>query len=533
MTTSTIPPARSSSGGVNAERPEGAPARERKVELVGLSIAVALLLVRTMPGLWEHSFWLDEGYSREAIDHLRLSLGHYPGNMVLYKFFLVAWGAVSIVPWWLRLPSMVCAIATLGLARGIAGRIGGSLAAAIAPVTVAIVPMFWAKAIEARSYAPEILAVTAVWYCWLRTRDARPGSRAERKWAWVLAGIATIGPLLHALFVTQFIVVLMIALLARDRRSALRTLAPATIGCAATTYWMRSLAGNSPPGALRESPMPPDLIRGYLSGWWVAAVALGILGLVGLFSMVERHRTDHDSEALLPVLWVAVPLLVMSLIRAKEAIWDPRYVAPSAVAVGLLVALGFEKVLDRATDRHPMVPGRRASGGLAIAVLICLTSLGGTKPPSERFENWNGATRLIATHARPGDGLIFDQPPVFAHFRVPFEASWSLLSSPPTIPVISSHPRLGSVEITTESLAPAQIGTEARSCDRVWVVSYRDSWRAATVVGTRQFKRSFHLVDTTRFDGDVHVQLYRNISRPGQRRLASHAASSSVSTAGC
>jgi len=166
-------------------------------------------------------------------------------------------------------------------------------------------------------------------------------------------------------------------------------------------------------------------------------------------------------------------------------------------------------------------------------VLICLTSLGGAQPPSEQFENWNGATRLIAAHARPGDGLVFDRPPVFAHFRVPFEASWTLLTSPPTIPVISSHPRLGSVEITTESLTPAQIGTTARSCDRVWVVSYRSSRRAAVVVGTHQFERSFRLVGSTNFDGQIRVQLYRNVTPPTERPVASQGASRPSRTAGC
>ena len=95
----------------------------RDLERLGLALGIVFLLLRSAQGWFGNSLWLDEGYSREAIDHLRLSFSHYPGNMVLYKVFLVAWGSISIVPWWLRVPSMLASIATLCLVRGIARRV--------------------------------------------------------------------------------------------------------------------------------------------------------------------------------------------------------------------------------------------------------------------------------------------------------------------------------------------------------------------------------------------------------------------------
>lgn len=486
----------------------------RDLERLGLALGIVFLLLRSAQGWFGNSLWLDEGYSREAIDHLRLSFSHYPGNMVLYKVFLVAWGSISIVPWWLRVPSMLASIATLCLVRGIARRVAGPLVAAIAPMTVAVVPMFWAKAIEARSYAPETLAVTGVWYCWLRARDTGIEPRIAKRWMWFLAAIATIGPLLHALFFTQFVAVVAAAAIARDRKRALRYLVPAAFGCAATTTWLRHLAANNPPGWFDPNSVPVELIQGYLSGWWWAAVVLGLFATIGVTALLEQHRSSHDAAALAPVLWMVIPLLATIYIRAREVVWDPRYLAPSAVAVGLLLAVGLELSIQRATTRFRVAPNQTAAIGTLFATLLVIGVVAGPAPPSERFENWNGATRLIAARSARGDGLLFNSPPVFAHFRAPFEASWSLLDAPPSIPVVSSIHPLGSVKIYDEKLTPAQIVKRAQRCERIWVVSYRGTWAYRAIVPSREFRRSFRLIETKNYDGDVRVQLYRNVDPP-------------------
>ena len=89
-----------------------------------------------------------------------------------------------------------------------------------------------------------------------------------------------------------------------------------------------------------------------------------------------------------------------------------------------------------------------------------------------------------------------------------------MLDAPPSIPVVSSIHPLGSVKIYDEKLTPAQIVKRAQRCERIWVVSYRGTWAYRAIVPSREFRRSFRLIETKNYDGDVRVQLYRNVDPP-------------------
>lgn len=469
-------------------------------------VAWGLLACRIIPGWWRNSMWLDEGYTRVAIDNFWGTSPYERWTMALYFRVMSIWGQIDLAAWWLRLPSLVATLGTFVVVIRLAGRIRGRDAALVVAPLLAVSPMVVAKAIEARPYAIEMFVVTLCWLCAIRLTDAVTDGGDRRRWVLVLTTCALVGPGAHLLFVIQFIPIVLFCLTCRHRAQILRSIAPATIGVLAATAILLS-RNSGTMGWL--SPITPleGMSAGYFSGWPIVAAVLFAVAVVGALDLVRRAGARDDPAALVPLWWILLPVLALLYIRQERHAYDPRYLAPIAPAVALLVATGSVVIAKAARARLNGVTHRQA-WAVAVAGVLVVASVGGPRPASEMLEDWNGAVREIADDVRPGDAIYMEYKPLGQYFRVPFEVAWQKVPGTPVLPSVTEPRALdGHLRRFDERFDQVQIDRRVIEFRRIWMVSYRGSSQMRAD-RTAAFARTFRLASTSHFTGDIEVRLF-------------------------
>jgi hypothetical protein len=489
---------------------DGDRARRRLAwERTGLTVAVLLLCWGALPGFWQNSMWLDEGYTRAAVDNIRVTMDFKPATNLFYLVGIWLWGQVSVAPMWLRLPSLVSSLGVVCLTRGIARRLAGFRCAVIAPAVVAVLPMFVAKSIEARGYAIDELIVAACWYCYLRSCERRRSTGRDR-WLVGLVVLAALGPAFHALFFTELAAILVVGVLVRPLGREVGRLLPVFLACASSTVVLLRLNSGQRVGWFNVQSVSTGVAQGFLSGWPVLAVLLAILIVIAGAVDVQTYLRRRNPLVLAPLVWLVVPLVMLLLIRRFELSWDPRYLVPSIPAFAILIAEGLSVIAGRLA--RVVVPSGRHTLPVGIshflpALLLCVVAAAGPRPSSELLENWNGAASYIAARAKDGDCLAFEYKTVGQRFRAPFESAWSGVPEKPRLRVIS-HPRqLGSVKIIEPVYSQQRIRQLAGRCDRVWLVDYRGSRHMHLQHGA-PFTTTLHDAEHRTFEGDIGVTRY-------------------------
>jgi mannosyltransferase len=151
-----------------------------------------LATATTLLFLGRKSFWLDESYSfvaahRELADLFRLVV-HDESNMSPYYLALHFWISLGRSEAWLRLLSVLPAIAAVPLFAVLVRSLAGRRAAVLAGFGLALNPMYVRYAQEARGYSLLVLSVVAssLIFVWA---VHRPRPQLLIAWA-VLAGAA-------------------------------------------------------------------------------------------------------------------------------------------------------------------------------------------------------------------------------------------------------------------------------------------------------------------------------------------------------
>lgn len=480
-------------------------------ERIGLGLALLLLAIQAVPGLWARSLWLDEGYTRAAVDDLGNSMSATPGQMPAFYGFMAIWGKAGIDAWWLRMPSLLAAAGALYMTSRIARRVAGPTVAAVTPVILAAIPMFAVKSVEARPYMVELFLVTVAWYGLLRlsevSRRASGLSRPLREpWYWALVTIAIVGPGIHGLFVTQFLALTVYVTLFRDRGVEPRFLALPTVACLGVTGVLYQVSREHPSGALNLQPLGAAIREAFLSAAWPVGIVVLVLAVFGGRYLLRRLRVSQNGTAAVPLIWVLVPLVLLLVTRAVFSVYDPRYLTPIAPAVAILVAAGFVQVVAMAF--RSTTPSRRllVPAAFALAGIMAISS---AHPSIENAEDWNGAARVIADHGRSRDAVVFGSSTGSAReFRPPFEAAWTQLESSPSVVVLSPPRPFGQVRRKEPRLAVSTIAERALSHPRVWIISYGDPDKGDLRRSAR-FTRNFEEIGRWDFAGWITVELYR------------------------
>lgn len=490
------------------DAPSGADGGRRVApDTIGLVVGVAIVLVHAALTL-RRSLWLDEAYTLGAVTDLGFSLRETHGTMGAYYVVVWAFGQVSTAAWWLRVPSVLFAVATLVATRAVARRVGGRELAAVAVPLLALLPVFAWKATEARSYSLVTLLIATAWYLGLRAVEADE-ARDERRWWLLVVPVAIVGSLAHGLFPVHLAPLALLALLGPRPWPSLRRLAPALVAAAATALALRSAGARNvgthtvggPSEWVRSSLH--ELLPGGTLVWLLlfAAVSAG-LGL----SVVAARRAASPvarARAAVPALYAVGPcagLVAMSLVDPK---FNARYLSP--VMPGIALCLGLTAValaarLDLRSRDLRLVVVATVLGGLLVA-----SSLTAVQPD---LQDWNTAAEVVAAEAEPGDAIVF--PTLVDGERPPFEAAWRDVDASATPVVLTSARPLGEVRRYEDDVRTVpEVGRAAADQDRIWVVSGGFYGKAGAEVTLADPGFADHEV-TGRWpvDGGIEVRLY-------------------------
>lgn len=490
--------------------------RDRRIERIGLAaslLVVGVLAVIRLPG---ESMWLDEAYSRSALNDFWLDLRTFKGTMVLYTGLLRMWAIVSTATWWLRVPSVLAGVATLFVFRPIARRVGGSRLVALAlPLMALSIGFLWA-ATDMRTYSLEILLTVIAWYCYLRA-DVERGLPSERTWWRLLAVTGVLGVLSHGLFVVQLVPIALVATVAMGTAKAARKLAP-TVVLSGATLGVFLLLGTSTANGTYV-PGGPSVWAGSAMDLFLSSAPLLKLILVELLAAAVvlaywRGRSGSRrsrSLALVAPSWSIVPIVALGVISVASPTFNPRYVLP--VIPGIALALGTVGVAadDRIRRRAKGASRLRLpvwSGSIALVVLALVTLVTASYPEKQ---DWRGAVTVVASQARATDGIVFaDRWNVSPELTRPaFEATWAERSRATTPIAVSPARPLGRALPFDVPLTPPVIFERMAPHPRVWIVEYRLGKSITDeITGWRGFS-GYSEVSRWHFDGGIQVTLWQ------------------------
>lgn len=494
-------------------RPDDDGARGRTLERVGFVVAATIVVLHGVVTVDASSLWLDEAYSLGAVNRLGESLTETHGTMGLYYVLLTAWGQISTQTWWLRVPSVLFALATLALLRPIARRIGGPELVLVSLPLLALAPMFLWKATEARGYALETLLVCLAWYVLLRAIDL---DRFTPVWHLALVPISIAGVFSHGLFVVFLVPLVAVAFCGPRGWRSVVWLLPACIA-ASLTVLMLAASGASNIGT-HVAGGPDVLIASVLEAFVTRAalprlvlsqfIAVGLIVSIrhGLRSPALRDR----AVALVPAAWTILPCVTLALLSWYHPRFNPRYLAPIDPGIALLLGTAALAVDRRIRGSRGSRPMRTAGAACVLVVVVRAVTMIQSDPFIEH--DWRAAASIVAEHAEPGDGIVFanlsTRNPV--QHRPPFEAAWRETAHD-VVPVAVSPPRpLGEVRRIDHPLSLEALARAAQRHDRIWVVESQESRRdvAEAIAEEPRFHRSFRLRERWVVTGGIVLHLY-------------------------
>lgn len=454
---------------------------------VAVAAAPALLAAALrLYDLGRQPLWLDE-----IITHNRALLPlpalisdslvnrHFPTYFLLARAF----DASLIDAWALRLPSVAFGSLAVLMVALIATEVRSPRAGLAAGLLMALSPIDVEFSQEARSYAMvSCLILVALWGL-VRIVKLTPTGRTVlgaplwgpvrgmvSSWTAVIAGtIAALYTLMVATmwWVAANLAFAVIALRAGARRATLVRhwlLAQAVIAAAwLPGFVMLATAGDGDP-LIGYRWLPPSTwqhVSGVLSSVYLYRAAdvvrfallptpvpwLGFVVLALALSGVWQLRAAPRRLAVVACAWLTMPV-AMFVISAVHTVWIPRYLAWSTGGYYVLAGIGLA-ALPRRT--------------YALALVALVIAAGFNLAPYYRAETkprWDLAANYLATHAKPGDGIISNSYPLDyvlrayarrAHLNVPIVyggyVAQTVSAMPKTGTVWLVHGRTGQSDI--------------------------------------------------------------------------------------
>lgn len=316
------------------------------------------------------TLWYDEDYTRLAVTTpLATLLGAVwhtspmvswltvaPSFNAPYYVVMHAWcAAFGVSPLALRLPSLLCSAAAVGVLTRVVRRLGGERAGLTAGLLAASAPLLVRQAIEARSYGMAELAVALTALALVR-RVQQGGTR------WPLGIAAGASGLLHW-FALPVVAGLALGTLVVRRRAGLGdalVLAASSLPAAALVVVQLAGSGDGAPVASQYGlALPVHAVADWSQGaWWLSTA------LVAAF-VVALVRTR--ARALL-VSWAVVPLLIITLVGLTRPMYFDRYMLFTLLGLAAGAALGLASL-----------PGRWSTalsvGLVALSLFACVPRL--------------------------------------------------------------------------------------------------------------------------------------------------------------
>jgi mannosyltransferase len=377
---------------------------------LGLAVAAvsALALAVRIPGL-SQSLFGDELFTYDTAAVSSLSdLIHAVRTTEVSPplFFVVAWLArkISDAQVWLRLPSLICGVATIPLVFFVGRRLVSAPAALVGAGLAALSPFLVWYSDEARAYALLAFLVLASTWALLVALD-RGGF-----WRWAVVAVLVAAALLT--HYTGAYVIFAQALWAlwvrRDRR---RPLVVAYVaGAAVVAAWLPFAPGDNGAIAFLVKLTPNTVVREWLRAaagqpyvkvdalpGTVGLVALGLAAVGAVAGAVVLERSGRFDRRLVLVAALAfvtpVGLIVYSLFEPN--IYVGRNLIASLPYLYLLVGALLVAL-----------PRGLAAAGVGLAVLGLGIGLVKSFEPAYSRPDWKGVAAYLEPRVRNGDHVV-------------------------------------------------------------------------------------------------------------------------------
>jgi len=411
----------SPAAGTASERRTPAPAAAQETadprRLALWASAVGLFaVVAAAAGSWIPSLWGDEAASlmsaTRPLGSLWQMLSYVDAVHGLYYLGLHAWIDVfGPSPFSIRFPSAlaigVCAAAVTWLC----GRFGTIRFAILAGVFTAVLPRLIFAGEEARSYA--IGAAFAAVLVAILLEIARREGRTIRGWI-AYAAVLTVGIwvfLYFALMVGALAVIVLCTPTLRRRWKAWSVSTAAALLLASPLAWFGFLQRRQIAFlAVRESITPKVVLSDmWFQEWWFAVIAWAVIlvAVVPFAIEVVRIRRAGGTPGLrleaIALAWMVVPMGLLLVASPFVAGYTARYGTFSAPAVAIMMAFGVRRMAR--LGRARWLAALSTAAVLVAAVPVAISQRG---PYSKNESDWNDIAAFIHDHARPGDGIVFD-----------------------------------------------------------------------------------------------------------------------------
>jgi len=473
----------------------------------------ALAAVLCLYAIGSRSLWLDEAASVAiASQHgaaFGAALAHDGGNMLGYYgllHVLIGWfGAGAVV---IRLPAAIGAIASVGLLSGLALRLFGHRAAALAGVVAAVsLPLVYYGQ-TARAYTLMVAFICGSWLAFVWLLETPTGGWGPA----IVYGLATTAALYCGLEAVLVIPAQLLVLATRHRHRAGPVLGglAATAACAAPLAVLAAGRGTNQlfwiprptyktlkqvVQALGSTGLEPNFYTATGHALLFLTLGLTLAGAAWVARGWWGSRADGaDWRGSLVLGWLVVPLAITVVIsELGQSFFEARYLLVCLPAVALLVTVLLDRLWQADSLRHP--GWRWCSRGLAVGLLVALVSLRALQlVPSygKSSEPWRTVTRYVMARTRPGDCLAFYPLDV----RMPFRY---YVSPGPTVP----RPVLPGLTwrqirpyVENYALPPApELDRRLRGCRRLWLVASHAGEANGTPASQANYARYFRLVD--------------------------------------
>ena len=359
-----------------------------------VALASAVSLVLGLIRLGTPSFWVDEAFTAAEMNYSlvdKLDIQYHLLHLVLIDVWAAVFGSSE---WALRLPSVLGAMAAVGLLVTIGNKLFDRRIALVSGLLLATSPFFVKWSQQARAYTMFVALCLLAMLLLLRALER------NSRGAWAAFGVA-----LSAVIIWQpaagFLMLPAYAVLVvqcRDRFLPHGLLATVIVAVLAVPWAgvtaMRS-TGEGVNFNWLEFPTAEVVARAALdvSG----AVGLGLLlACMGLWVL---HRSGRTELAVWLGGWALLPFGLALLVSTFRPIYLDRFLSGAAPAFALLAAVALLGV----------GPKLRWIG-VAAVVVVTAVGLGQWYAPTDggnwRGEDWRSATRTVLELRKPGDDLV-------------------------------------------------------------------------------------------------------------------------------
>jgi mannosyltransferase len=401
--------------------------RNSRLTVVATVFGLIATLI-SLIGSWIPSLWGDEAASvmsaQRSLPSLAMMLTHVDAVHGTYYFGLHFWiAAFGSSPFSVRLPSALAVGFTVAAVVVLCDRLRGRNVAVIAGIVCCVLPRVTYMGEEARSYA--FSAAIAAWLTVVLIELLRKHQRPHRLWLayglllafgiYVFLYVALI-PLAH----------LVILLRQRESRRFLRTWVRVVIVSvvAASPLAFVAFGERKQIAYLATKPQVSAqsiFVALWFGSWPFAVVAWALIAFalwVVIRDLTKRRlgRMMGDSEPvkrplprleLVAAAWLLIPSALLIGSQFVFAGFTGRYLSYAAPAAAILIACGIS-ALGQSMRTRP----RRWLQGAALALILALAVpvyLSQRGPFSKNDSDWAQVSAIVGAHARPGDGIVFDE----------------------------------------------------------------------------------------------------------------------------